>query len=248
MDPDAGRGLEAEVDVPQGLPLVELPTEPLDWERLFHVPRPVQVEVGSGKGRFLIAAAERDPATNWVGLERRWSTLALGVERIVKRGLDNALYIRCDAMQLVRRLIPAASIAGFHVYYPDPWWKKRQRKRRVFNDAFVGDLARGLAAGGQLRVATDVAEYFDEILAVIAASGLFAPLELSAEEWSPGGEPLTSYEAKYLSRGRTAHRAAYLRNEAGAPLPEPWLSRKPRGAPLAGRLLLPRLGGEPGKS
>jgi len=242
MDPAAGRSLEEEVGVPAGLPLLEFPEGPLDWERLFAVSRPVQVEIGSGKGRFLIAAAARDRATNWVGLERRWTTLALGVERIVKHGLDNALMVRCDAMLVVRRLILPASVAGFHVYYPDPWWKARQRKRRVFSEAFVADLARALIVGGELRVATDVAEYFEEILQVIGGSGLFEPRALTAEEWSPGGEPLTSYEAKYLAHGKTAHRAAYLRRAGQAPPPEPWVNRKPRGRPLAERLLVPRVG------
>ena len=242
MDPDAGRGLEAEVGVSRGLPLLELPEEPLDWERLFAVRRPVQVEIGSGKGRFLIAAAERDRRTNWVGLERRWSTLSLGVERIARRGLDNALMVRCDAMLVVRKLIPPGSVAGFHIYYPDPWWKARQRKRRVFNGAFVADLARGLMPAGTLRLATDVAEYYEEILDVIGASGLFEPRTLTEDEWTPGGEPLTSFEAKYLARGKTAHRAAFTRGEAPAPPPEPWVDRKPRGEPLADRLLVPRKG------
>lgn len=225
----------------RSLPLIELPAEPLDWDRLFPVRRPVEVEVGSGKGRFLIAAAERDRATNWVGLERRWSTLALGVERIVRRGLDNVLYVRCDAMEVVRHFTPPASVAAFHVYYPDPWWKKRQRKRRVFGAAFVGDLARGLAPQGRLRVATDVADYYAEILEVVGGSGLFEPMALTDEEWTPGGEPLTSYEAKYMTRGRTPLRAAFRRGDAEAPPPAAWLSRKPRGAPLAERLLLPKL-------
>jgi tRNA (guanine-N7-)-methyltransferase len=229
--------------VSRALPLIELPTEPLDWERLFAVPRPVQVEIGSGKGRFLIAAAERDRTTNWVGLERRWTALALGVERIAGRGLDNALVIRCDAMQVVRRLIPPASVAGFHVYYPDPWWKARQRKRRVFNPAFVADLARGLAPAGELRLATDVAEYYEEILQVVGASGLFEPRTLTEEEWTPGGAPLTSFEAKYRAHGKTVHRAAFRRGAGAAPPPEPWVNRKPRGEPLAERLLAPRPSG-----
>ena len=242
MDPDAGRSLEEKVELPGGLPLLELPSEPLDWARLFAVLRPVQVEVGSGKGRFLIAAAERDRSTNWVGLERRWSTLSLGVERIVKRGLDNALIVRCDAMLVVRRLIPPGSVAGFHVYYPDPWWKARQRKRRVFTPAFVADLGRGLVPGGELRIATDVAEYYEEILGMVADSGLFEPRTLTEEEWTPGGGPLTSFEAKYRVHGKVVHRAAFQRGAGEAPPPEPWVNRRPRGEPLAEKLLVPRRG------
>ena len=223
------------------IPLIEFPVEPLDWDALFPVRRPVQVEVGAGKGRFLIRAAEAEPGSNWIGLERRWSALALAVERIARRGLPNACYIRCDAMDVVRRLIPPASVAVFHVYYPDPWWKKRHRKRRVFQPAFVADLARGLTPGGQLRVATDVGEYFAEIQEVVAASGLFGPLELSDEAWGRSGEPMTSYEAKYLQLGRSPLRAAFLRGSASAPPPEPWVSRKPAGSPLADRLIKPKL-------
>ena len=215
--------------------LIEFPSDPLDWSRLFAVQRPVQVEVGSGKGRFLIRSAERDRKSNWVGLERRQSTLSLASARVARRELDNVLVVRCDALEVVRRLIHAASVSVFHVYYPDPWWKKRHRKRRVFSPAFVADLARGLAPGGQLRVATDVTEYYEEILVMVAESGLFEPLPLTDDEWTPGGEPLTSFEAKYRPEGRTSHRVAYLRGTAPAPPPEPWISRRPHGPRIPGR-------------
>jgi tRNA (guanine-N7-)-methyltransferase len=215
------------------LPLIEFPDEPLAWGRVFAVSRPVQVEIGSGKGRFLIRAAEADPATNWVGLERRYSHLALAVERAYLRDITNIVFVRCDAMEVVRRLIPAGSVGAFHVYYPDPWWKKRHKKRRVFSDAVIGDMARALLPGGELRVATDVADYFEEILARIAESGLFAPAALPDEAWSPGGEPLTAYEAKWLARGRTPQRASFRRGLLPAPPAEPWPERRPRGTPLA---------------
>jgi tRNA (guanine-N7-)-methyltransferase len=224
------------------LPLIEFPVERLDWERMFEVARPVQVEIGAGKGRFLIRAAMAHPECNWVGLERRWTSLALGVERIAKRKLMNALYVRCDAGEVVRRLVLPGSVAAYHVYYPDPWWKKRHEKRRLFTPAFVGDLARGLAAGGELRVATDVADYFEEIVRTIEGTGLFGPLELPAGAWGDDGEPLTSYEAKYLVQGREPRRAAFRRGTLEAPPPEPWLSRKPRGRPLGEKLIAPKLG------
>jgi tRNA (guanine-N7-)-methyltransferase len=234
--------------VTPSIPLIEFPRTPLDWDALFAKRLPIQVEVGAGKGRFLIRAAETDPASNWVGLERRWSALALGVERIARRGLTNALYIRCDAMEVVRRLIPPGSVSVFHVYYPDPWWKDRHRKRRVFQPAFVADLARGLRDDGELRLATDVGEYFAEILEVVAASGLFEPLALPPEAWGSADEPMTSYEAKYLPLGRKPLRAAFTRGRAEAPPPEPWVSRKPPGAPLGERLIAPKLAERPGRT
>ena len=229
----------------RALPLIEFPDEPFDWGTFFPARQPVQLEVGAGKGMFLIRMAEREPGINWVGLERRWTTLALAVERIAKRGLTNALMIRCDAMGVLRRLVPPASVAAVHVYYPDPWWKERHRKRRAFSPPFVADVARALEPGGQLRLVTDVPDYFDEILEVVNGSGLFDPLELPAEAWRPGGEPLTSFEAKYLARGKLPNGAAYRRNGAAAPPPEPWLSRKPPGTPLGERLMAPRLGPQP---
>jgi hypothetical protein len=139
-------------------------------------------------------------------------------------------------MEVLRRFIPPASVSAFHVYYPDPWWKERHRKRRVFTHAFIADLARGLVPGGELRTVTDVAEYFEEILQNIASSGLFERISLPDESWSRGGEPLTSYEAKYLHRGRRPHRAAFRRGTSAAPPPEPWISRRPPGRPLAALL------------
>lgn len=225
------------------LPLIEFPREPLDWQALFpEGSGRIQIEVGAGKGRFLIRAAESDPASSWVGLERRWSTLSLAVERIVARGLTNALYVRCDAMEVLRRFIPPASVAAFHVYYPDPWWKKRHRKRRVFSPEFIADLARGLRAEGELRVATDVAEYYEEILERIGESGLFERMVEGEESWGDDSEPLTSYEAKYVRQGRRPLRAAFRRGAAAAPPPSPWVSKRPPGSPLV-RLLEEKLRG-----
>ena len=114
--------------------------------------------------------------------------------------------------------------------------------QRGGSQAFVSDLARGLETGGQLRVATDVADYFREIVEMLSHSRLFEPLDLPAGTWMAEDEPLTSYEAKYVVRGRTPLRVAFRRGARPAPPAEPWVSRKPHGAPLGERLLLPKLG------
>jgi deoxyribodipyrimidine photo-lyase len=224
------------------LPLVEFPEETLDWVRLLPPGRPVQIEIGAGKGRFLIRSAEADPASNWIGLEVRWAFIALAVERIVRRGLDNALYVRCDASEVVRRFIAPESVAAFHVYYPDPWWKERHRKRRLVSPSFVSDVARALRGGGLLRVATDVGDYRGR--SSRSSQRTLLSLSTFPTRRTPEGEPLTSYEAKSASRAR--HTARALVRNAARPPPELRLSRRPHPAPSStSRRASPVLPGRP---
>ena len=102
------------------VPLIEFPAATLEWNRLFALERPVQVEVGAGKGRFLIRSAQNDPASNWVGLETRWGTLRLGVERTLKRRLDNALFVRCDATEIVYTMNGTAASGNPAVVIVEP--------------------------------------------------------------------------------------------------------------------------------
>ena len=189
----------------------------LRWEELFSSPAPVEIEIGSGKGGFLLTEAARRPERNFLGIERRVSHLRVCAERAVRRGLRNLRLLRANAVEILWARIPPASVAAFHVYYPDPWWKARHKKRRIFTPDFIADLARALVPGGELRMATDVEEYFEQIVRLAAESGLFDAAQPTAEEFGTPDEPLTSYQAKYLRLGRPIHAALFRSNGTPAP-------------------------------
>ncbi len=176
--------------------------ELIDWHRLFGIGQPVELEIGSGKGLFLINAATRDVRCNFLGIELARKYAKLAAERLARRNLTNARVWRGDARFVLGRLVPAASLRAVHVYFPDPWWKKRHKKRRVFTDVLVTQIARTLQPGGQLFIASDVEEYFTLMRALIAASDHF---EENVDPW-PGeaGESadyLTNFERKYRIEG-----------------------------------------------
>src|SRR5262249_27473453 len=151
------------------LPLEELapylldvsePPAPLDWRAVFGNDAPVEIEVGFGKGLFLVTAATASPGVNFLGVEvvRKYQLFA--ATRMAKRGLPNVRLVKADAREFLRDCAAAGSVAAVHVYFPDPWWKKRHHKRRVFTPEFAAACARVLRPGGRLHVATDVEEYF----------------------------------------------------------------------------------------
>ncbi len=188
--------------------------EPIRWEALFGADRPVELEIGSGKGLFLANAASNRPGHDFLGVELSRKYARLAAERLIKRGLVNVKIWPGDAREVLAHLVPPASLRAIHVYFPDPWWKLRHKKRRVFTASLVTAVMRGLEPGGGLHVATDVEEYFGVIRGLVAAeSGL---VELSTpKEQEPEHELdyLTSFERKFRIEGRAIYRAAYRKSE-----------------------------------
>ena len=156
------------------IPLREI-TPPIDWEAFFGNTYPVEIEIGFGKGRFLLEASKRHPKVNYIGVEYAQKYVGLTRERFEKYmrhfGVDKASGIFSnvrlawtDANYFLTRYVQEASVQAYHIYFPDPWPKKRQRKRRIFrNQDFLSALARTLKLDGRLYVATDYEEYFSEI-------------------------------------------------------------------------------------
>ncbi len=183
---------------------------PLDLAALFGNRRPVEVEIGIGKGRFLLAQAEARPEVNFLGIEWSLKYLRVARDRARRRGLMNIRLLRADARHVLADLLPDRSLARVHVYCPDPWPKKRHRKRRLFAPETAAHLGRVLVDGGYLDVSTDVREYFEEIRAVVPAhSGLVQDADPLFPIDSPDGR--TSYEVKYVQAGRTILRASFVR-------------------------------------
>lgn len=182
----------------------------IDFRRLFGADRPVEVEVGSGKGRFLIEQAEARRDTSFLGVEWSLKYLRVTRDRSLKRGLSNLRLLRADARHVVPDLIPDGSLRRVHVYCPDPWPKKRHHKRRFLTAATVPHLERILEAGGFLHVSTDVVDYFEAIVTVLRDhTGLVTATDPLFPSDALGGK--TSYEVKYLKAGRTIHRACWSR-------------------------------------
>jgi len=184
--------------------------EAVDWQEIFGVAGPVEVEIGIGKGRFLLAAAEARPEVRHLGIDWANRYLRIAEGRADRRGLKNVRFARVDAQELIRA-IPSSTVKAFYVFYPDPWPKKRHHKRRFFQLANADELARTLVTGGLLHAATDHADYWEQIEPLMDSHPAFERLpEFGGPEFPlPVDEPLTNFEAKYRIEGRRRHRASW---------------------------------------
>jgi tRNA (guanine-N7-)-methyltransferase len=172
------------------------------WRCVFGNDAPVEIEVGCGRGTFLLEAARHTPSRNFLGLERA-PRLALAAERaIAGAALTNARVLCCDAGCVLCHLIPPRSVAVYHLYFPDPWWKRRHHKRRVYTGRFAAAISRTLVAGGRVYVATDVRPLVDQIRERFARAGLAALGE------SPPA-PHTVFAGRCREAGRLVHHAAF---------------------------------------
>jgi len=181
---------------------------PLVWEDLFRFQGPIEIEVGCGKGRFLLSQATQHPDTCYVGLEYARAYLLATAQRAAKLGLMNVRVARCEADSFCREYVKDASISAFHLLYPDPWPKKRHHKRRLIRHDFLAELRRVLAPGAILNIATDHSGYFEWMLEQFEAwkgTFLMEPRILSSPEDRKGFEGRTNYESKYLHEGRVLY-------------------------------------------
>lgn len=141
--------------------LADLPAPPLRWPEFFGNDNPVELEVGSGRGLFLVTAGQRQPERNFLGIECDFKEARRAAERIRKRALPNVRLLGADARLVMAEYVTTGSLSAVHVYFPDPWWKRRHHKRRLFTRPFLDQIARVLEPGGLLHAWTDVAEYFE---------------------------------------------------------------------------------------
>src|SRR5262245_6447445 len=150
---------------------------PIDWAALFGNANPVEVEVGMGKGLFLLTQALARPDMNFFGIEvvRKYQLYA--ATRFAIRKLANVRTSCADAKRLLHDFVSAGSVSAVHVLFPDPWWKLRHRKRRVFTQAFAADAARVLTPGGRLHIASDVEEYFGVMAKIVKGMTAFRETE-----------------------------------------------------------------------
>jgi tRNA (guanine-N7-)-methyltransferase len=173
---------------------------PLRWSELFGRDAPTDLEIGSGKGRFLLELAVAHPERNLLAVERAAKYHRLCSDRAARRGLTNVRLLRTTAEDLLFRLVEPGSVANLYVLFPDPWPKKRHHKRRLFAPEVVDAMVNALQPQGRLLVKSDHGEYAEVIQQVLDRARGLSWLD---SETAFAELPMTGFEHKYLDQGRT---------------------------------------------
>jgi tRNA (guanine-N7-)-methyltransferase len=186
----------------QWLPRYGIPyaREPVDFDRLFGRAAPRILEIGFGMGETTARIAASHPQNDYLAIEVHTPGVGSLLARIAGDGLTNLRVIQHDAVEVVRDMIPPGSLDGVHVFFPDPWPKKRHHKRRLLQAPFIGTLASRMKPGGYLHIATDWDDYARQILEVLSGELLLAN---AADGYAPRPEyrPLTKFESRGLKLG-----------------------------------------------
>lgn len=186
----------------------------LDFARMFGRTSPVEMEIGSGKGGFLLNRARANPDRNFLGVEWANKFFRYAADRMARWGMTNVRLMRTDASHLVTRHLPPASIIMLHIYHPDPWPKLRHHRRRLIQSPFVSAAVNVLIPGGRIAVQTDHAEYFEQIQKVLRSEPRLKEVEFNVPEAGVvEGRISTNYEIKYLREGRAIYQIAAERSE-----------------------------------
>src|SRR5258706_1484787 len=190
--------------------LYRLPSvlERIDLASIFPKPQPLEVELGSGDGSFLVDYARLRPEHNFIGVERLLGRIRK-LDRKARRGaLANVRGVRIESSYFLEYLLPPNSATALHIYFPDPWPKRKHRRHRLVNERFPALAWQALAPGGKVYLRTDDQDYFEQMVAGFAWSPLFRLTE-TLEELST---VLTDFEKDFLARGIKTLRAAYQRD------------------------------------
>lgn len=175
-------------------------TQPLAPVEIFGRRAPLVLEIGSGMGETTAAIAAAQPDTDFIAVEVHGPGVGSLLNRIEAEKLTNLRVIRHDAVEVLEHMIPEASLAGLHLFFPDPWPKKRHHKRRLVQPSFAVLAARRLAPGGYLHVATDWPEYAEQILEALSGEPLLQNAAAGFAE-RPVHRPLTKFEQRGLALG-----------------------------------------------
>ncbi len=182
----------------------------IDFVRIFGRPAPVHIEVGTGRGTFLLNQARAQPSVNFLGIEWARKYYLYAVDRIGRWALTNVRIIRVNAAVFLADFIEDNSVDCFHIYFPDPWPKRRHHKRRFLCPTNMEQILRCLKAGGVLRIATDHADYFQQIQKlVVERSDRLEETEFLSTAGAESNEWVgTNFERKYLKEQRPIYTLA----------------------------------------
>lgn len=180
-------------------------TVPPDFDAVFGRRAPRVLEIGFGMGDATAAVAAAQPGTDFIGIEVHAPGVGALLKRIGEQDLANLRLVQHDAVQVLQQMIAAGSLAGVHLWFPDPWPKKRHHKRRLLQPGFAALVASRLAPGGYLHCATDWQPYAEQMLAVLAAEPALVNTAAAGEGAGfvprPAWRPQTKFEARGLRLG-----------------------------------------------
>jgi tRNA (guanine-N7-)-methyltransferase len=178
---------------------------PLALSALFPNPAPLEVDIGCGKGRFLIAWAKAHPGVNFLGIDRMAGRMAKLEKRAIRNQLFNIRLIHAEAAEAIGSLLPAESVSTFYLFFPDPWPKRRHHRRRLCTPAFLDSLHAMLQSGGQVHTATDHLEYAAQIRKLVEADTRFAEVP----PLIPTPEFQTDFEIIFLKKASQIGRFSF---------------------------------------
>jgi tRNA (guanine-N7-)-methyltransferase len=207
--------IDPQVDGSTHLLELEALPRPFEPERLFGRAAPLEIEVGSGKGLFLLSASAQFPQRHYLGNEISGKYARLAAYRLSRAERSNARIIQGDGIKLFADYLPGESAAAVHVYFPDPWWKARHRKRRVMQAGFVQDIYRVLQPGGALHFWTDVEEYFRSTCELIRQSvPLSGPLDVAESAAQHDMDYRTHFERRMRRHDQPVFRSLFVKPSA----------------------------------
>jgi tRNA (guanine-N7-)-methyltransferase len=179
---------------------IEFSETALDLDAVFGRKAPRILEIGCGMGETTVAIAAAHPECDYIGIEVHTPGVGSLLKQIDELGLTNVRVIQHDAVAVMEKMIPPSSLDGLHIFFPDPWPKKRQQKRRLIQSPFIALAASRLKPGGYLHAATDWQEYAEQILAVFSAEPALANTATGYAE-KPAYRPQTKFETRGLKLG-----------------------------------------------
>jgi tRNA (guanine-N7-)-methyltransferase len=204
--------VDPELDLSFHFRTVDQLPNPCVASAIFDDDGPFEIEVGSGKGLFLQNTALLHPEQRYLGVEVSYKYARFTAARLAKGEINNAVAVYGDGLRLFQELVPDNSLAGVHVYFPDPWWKKRHRRRRVLNEDFLTDVARTLKPQGILHFWTDVKEYYDVTLELIAEKiALTGPLDVAEQSAEHDLDYRTHFERRTRLNDEPVYRAQFVK-------------------------------------
>ncbi|MDX2175602.1 MAG: tRNA (guanosine(46)-N7)-methyltransferase TrmB [Candidatus Sumerlaeia bacterium] len=180
--------------------------KPIDFERFFGRPGPLEIEVGFGSGIFLATHAPKHPERNFLGIENAGAQMGRLKEKLRKRSVLNVRLVLCDALYVLEEFVPDASVDVYRIYFPDPWPKSRHHKRRVFSPRILPPLERTLKPGGRLYIKTDVTAYYEVIDELLRGVDFLRRDRDARLDVAPDPDDIvTNFQRKAMEKGHPIH-------------------------------------------